>query len=79
MSTLVGKPYYYYYYHIYQFGTGGHTQKARPALVSRCQTAFFFYIGMGKKGLVNGLYHFCSTDPQFLRVVNWSLIGVNQE
>ena len=27
---------------------------------------------------MNSLYHFCSTDPQFLRVVNWSLIGVTQ-
>ena len=40
---------------------------------------FSFIFGREKKGLVNGLYHFCSTDPQFLRVVNWSLIGVNQE
>ena len=32
-------------------------------------------MGMGKKGLVNSLYHSCSTDPQFLRVVNWSRIA----
>ena len=40
---------------------------------------FSFILGQEKKGLVSGLYHFCSTDPQFLWVVNWSLIGVNQE
>ena len=40
---------------------------------------FFLLYWDGKKGLVNGLYHFCSTDPQFLRFVNWLLIGVNQE
>ena len=27
-------------------------------LVSRCQTAFFFYIQGWEKGLVNNLYHF---------------------
>ena len=36
---------------------------------------FFFYMGTGKKGLVNGLYHFCSADPEFLRVVDWPLIA----
>ena len=36
---------------------------------------FSFILGREKKGLVNGLYHFCSTDPQFLRVVNWPLIA----
>ena len=35
---------------------------------------FFFYIGTGKKGLVNSLYQFCSADPQFLGVVDWPLI-----
>ena len=36
---------------------------------------FFFYMGTGKKGLVNSLYHFCSADPEFLRVVDWPLIA----
>ena len=34
---------------------------------------FFFDIW---KGLVNGLYHICSTDPQLLGVVDWLLIAI---
>ena len=40
---------------------------------------FFFYMGTGKKGLVNSLYHFCSADPEFLRVVDWPLISVKHD
>ena len=32
---------------------------------------FFLRYGDGEKGLVNSLYHFCSTDSQFLGIVNW--------
>ena len=33
-----------------------------------------------KKGLANSLlYQFCSTDLQFLQVIDWLLIGVNKE
>ena len=34
------------------------------------------YYRDGKKA-VNSLYHFCSTDPQFLSVVDWSLIATD--
>ena len=48
-------------------------------IVSCFQTAFFLLYSDGKKGLVNNLYHFCSTYLQFLLVINWPLIGITQE
>ena len=45
-------------------------------VVSRSQTTFFLLYSDGKKGLVNALYNFCSTNPHFWGFYAWLLIGV---
>ena len=39
---------------------------------------FPFYVGAGKKGLVNFHRQFCSIDQQILLIVDWPLIGVDR-
>ena len=61
------------------------TQSARQQimchadLVLRCQTAFFFYMGTGKRVWWTAYTIFCSADPEFLRVVDWPLISVKHD
>ena len=46
-------------------------------IVSHSQTTFSSFIfGREEKGLVSALYNFCSTNPIFLGIYIWLLIGI---
>ena len=51
---------------------------AMGSLVLLDHVFFFLYLGRQKKGLVNVLYYFYSTNPRFLGVVNWLLMASGQ-